>query len=80
MRMHEIIVEKKASAKLCRKRKEGKKIGASAEASCKAQGYIARTSKHTDGTGKQGKKGSGVPVTGKTAPSQQYGGKIKSYP
>ena len=36
-------------------------------------------SKHTDGTGKQGKNGSGVPLNGKYAKGEQYGGKVKDY-
>lgn len=80
MKIHELLVEKRASAKLCRKAKEGKKIGASARSSCVAQGQLPRRSHHTAGTGKQGKKGSGDPVHGKTEPSEKYGGKIKSYP
>ena len=78
MRIHEIILEK-ATLKTCRKGAAGKKIGASAESSCKAQGLISRDSEHTDGSGTQGVKGSGKPVKGKMIKNVKYGGKIKNY-
>ena len=78
MRFHEFVTEK-ASAKTCRKGNEGKKIGISARSSCVSQGLMPHKSKHTDGTGKQGKNGSGTPLNGKYAKGEQYGGKVKDY-
>lgn len=79
MRAHEFIVEAKATAKTCRKGKEGKKIGKSAEDSCKAQGLMPRRSGHTDGTGRQGKKGSGRKLDGTYSKSEVYGGPVRDY-
>ena len=78
MRIHEIILEK-ASVKTCRKGDAGKNIGISAASSCKAQGLMTRDSDTTDGTGKQGVKGSGRPVKGKYVKNEKYGGRLKNY-
>lgn len=79
MRAQEFISEKKASAKTCRRGKDGKRISASMASSCKAQGLMARKTGHTDGTGKQGKKGSGRRLNNKVAKSEKYGGRVKDY-
>lgn len=71
MRAHEFLSERKASPKLCR---SSRKLGASDEASCKAQGLRARTSKgkgHTDGKGNY--------LKGKKRKSVKYGGDVPDY-
>ena len=71
MRANEFISERKASAKLCRSRK---KLGASDQSSCVAQGLRAHQSKgkgHTDGHG--------TCVKGKKMKSVHYGGSVEDY-
>ena len=46
---------------------------------CVSLGLRAHDSGHTDGTGKQGVKGSGVKLRGKKAKSEIYGGRVKDY-
>jgi hypothetical protein len=48
-------------------------------AQCVGHGLRAHDSDHTDGTGKQGEKGSGHPVKGRKAKSEKYGGRVKDY-
>ena len=71
MRAHEFISERKASPKLCR---STKKLGASDQSSCVAQGLRAHRSKgkgHTDGHGTY--------VKGKKMKSVHYGGSVEDY-
>lgn len=70
------VDEWKASPQQCR---STKKLGASADSSCKAQGLRARTSSHTTGQGTPGKKGTGVHVKGRKMKSVKYGGPVKDY-
>lgn len=46
---------------------------------CVSLGYRAHDSDHTDGTGKQGVKGSGKRLKGKKAKSEIHGGRVKDY-
>jgi hypothetical protein len=46
---------------------------------CVSLGLRAHDSGHTDGTGKQGVKGSGVPLRGKKSKSEIHGGPVKDY-
>ena len=46
---------------------------------CVALGLRAHDSEHTDGTGRQGKKGSGVRLKGRKSKSEIYGGPVKDY-
>lgn len=46
---------------------------------CVSLGLRAHDSDHTDGTGKQGKKGSGVKLKGKKRKSEIHGGPVKDY-
>jgi hypothetical protein len=78
MRFKEFVIEK-ASAATCRKGNEGGKIGISAKSSCVSQGLMPHKSHHTDGSGKQGKDGSGKSLNGKTVKGEKYGGKVKDY-
>lgn len=79
MRAYDFITEKKASAKTCRKGREGKRIASSMRSSCVSQGLMPHKSGHTDGTGKQGVKGSGKPVDGRYAKGVKYNGPVKDY-
>jgi len=46
---------------------------------CVSLGLRAHDSEHTAGTGKQGKKGSGVRLQGKRMRSEKHGGPVKNY-
>jgi hypothetical protein len=46
---------------------------------CVSLGLRAHDSGHTDGTGKQGVKGSGVKLRGKKSKSEIHGGPVKDY-
>lgn len=46
---------------------------------CVSLGYKAHDSEHTAGTGKQGKKGSGVKLKGRKMASTKHGGSVKNY-
>jgi hypothetical protein len=49
---------------------------------CVSLGYTAHDSDHTDGSGQQGKKGSGKPLRGKAGAkgqSERHGGVVKDY-
>ena len=48
-------------------------------ASCVALGLRSHDSNHTDGTGKQGVKGTGNPLRGKKSKSEIFGGPVKDY-
>jgi hypothetical protein len=46
---------------------------------CVSLGLRAHDTDHTDGTGTQGKKGSGVRLQGKKSKSEIHGGSVKDY-
>jgi hypothetical protein len=46
---------------------------------CVSMGLLKHDSDHTDGTGTQGKKGSGVRLKGKKRKSELHGGPVKDY-
>lgn len=46
---------------------------------CVSLGYRAHDTDHTDGTGKQGKDGSGKKLKGRKARSELHGGRVKDY-
>ena len=46
---------------------------------CVSRGLLKHDSDHTAGTGKQGKKGSGVRIKGKKMKSELHGGPVKDY-
>lgn len=82
MRIYEIISEK-------RKLSPPKKSQCSAPraklsnvrySQCVARGWRAHASDHTDGTGKQGVKGSGKSQRGRYIKSEKFGGPNKYYP
>lgn len=86
MRIAELLVlierkggNHKASDKTCNKAKAGKNVGASAEASCKAQGKLKRSTDHKDKSGTQGEKGSGKEINGKYVKGEEYGGPYPDY-
>lgn len=66
--------EWKASAKLCKSNKPISKLGASAAASCKSQGYRARSGKKSHKVGK-----SRITVDGRKIKGAAYGGPLPDY-
>lgn len=68
------IEEWKASKKLCTSSKPNSKLGASALASCKSQGYRTRSGKKSHKIGK-----SRVTVGGKKIRGKAYGGPLPDY-
>jgi hypothetical protein len=78
MRAKDFIFEKKASANTCRRGRSGKSIGISARSSCVSQGLMTRQTDHTDGTGRQGVKGSGKKLRGYVK-GEKYGGPARDY-
>ena len=81
MRATEFITEKKLKAPTRSQCSVGhSRLSNVRYSQCVSRGYIAHDSDHTDGSGTQGKKGSGKPLRGKkvkTAPNgpvRNYGG------
>jgi len=66
--------EWKASAKLCKSSTPDSKLGASALASCKSQGYRARDGKKSHKIGKNR-----IKVGGKRIKGKQYGGPLPDW-
>jgi hypothetical protein len=48
-------------------------------AQCVSNGMLKHDTNHTDGTGKQGVKGSGVKLKGRKSKSEVHGGPVKDY-
>ena len=48
-------------------------------AQCVSHGLLKHDSNHTDGTGKQGVKGSGKSLKGRKSKSELHGGPVKDY-
>lgn len=49
-------------------------------AQCVSRGFRAHDSDHTDGTGRQGVKGSGKKLRGRRVKGEKFGGPLKYYP
>lgn len=69
-----LIDEWKASAKLCKSNVPNSKLGASALASCKSQGYRAREGKKSFKIGKKR-----ITVGGRKIKGKKYGGPLPAY-
>ena len=81
MRIYEIISEKKIP-KPTKSQCAVKRLSNVRYSQCVSLGLKAHDSDHTDGTGKQGKDGSGTQVRGKSGvsgKSVKYGGRVKNY-
>lgn len=78
MRASEFVFEKKLpnpSASQC----AVKRLSNVRYSQCVSLGLRAHDSDHTAGTGKQGVKGSGVPLRGKKLRSEKHGGPVKDF-
>lgn len=71
---HEDIEEWKASRKLCKSKRSDKSLGASALASCRAQGLRSRKNKR-----RMKIKGKIRSLQGKKIKSDDYGGPVNDY-
>lgn len=78
MRANEFIFEKKI-ANPTKSQCQIKRLSGVRYSQCVSLGLRAHDSDHTDGTGKQGVKGSGVKLRGKKAKSETQGGPVKDY-
>jgi len=78
MKILELLIEKDIANP---SRSQCKKPGLSnvRYSQCVSLGYRAHDTDHTDGTGKQGKKGSGKKLKGRKAKSVIHGGQVKDY-
>lgn len=78
MRAEEFVQEKKI-AKPTASQCAAKSLSAVRRSQCVGLGLKAHDSDHTDGTGKQGVKGSGRKLKGRKAKSVRHGGTVKDY-
>lgn len=80
MRIKEILSEKKLPAPTASQCSVGhSRLSNVRYAQCVSHGLLKHDSDHTDGTGKQGVKGSGVKLKGKKRKSELHGGTVKDY-
>jgi hypothetical protein len=78
MRINEILSERKLSppsSSDC----SVKVLSNVRRAQCVSRGLRAHDSDHTDGTGKQGVKGSGKSLKGRKVKGEKFGGPVKDY-
>lgn len=78
MRITELLVEK-TMAKPTKRQCKVKRLSRVRYGQCVSLGYRAHDSDHTDGTGRQGVKGSGKKLKGRKAKSEIHGGPVKDY-
>jgi hypothetical protein len=82
MRANEFITEKHISTPTRSQCKGGRSLSRVRYNQCVSLGYLAHDSDHTDGSGTQGKKGSGTHLRGKKGAkgqSERHGGVVKDY-
>ena len=74
MKIFDIITEAEASAELCKSSKPNKDLGASNLASCKSQGFRARSTKR-----KYKIAGKTQGISGKKVRGKKYGGNLPAH-
>jgi hypothetical protein len=80
MRIIELLSEKKIAAPTASQCSIGRsRLSNVRYSQCVSRGMLKHDSNHTDGTGKQGVKGSGVKLKGKRRKSEAHGGPVKDY-
>lgn len=80
MRANEFVYEKKLAAPTASQCSVGKsRLSNVRYSQCVSHGLLKHDSDHTDGTGRQGVKGSGVKLKGKKRKSELHGGPVKDY-
>lgn len=78
MLITELLTEKKLSSPT-QSQCQVKRLSNVRYAQCVALGMRAHDTGHTDGTGKQGVKGSGHKLKGRKDKSEVHGGRVKDY-
>lgn len=78
MKILELIAEKKLAAPTA-SQCAVKRLSNVRYAQCVSRGMRSHDSDHTDGTGKQGVKGSGRTLKGRKSKSEKFGGPVKNY-
>jgi hypothetical protein len=80
MRIIELISEKKLAAPTASQCSVGhSRLSNVRYAQCVSRGMLKHDTDHTDGTGKQGVKGSGQSLKGRKSKSEVHGGPVKDY-
>jgi hypothetical protein len=80
MRITELLAEKKLEAPTQSQCSVGHaRLSNVRYSQCVSRGMLKHDTGHTDGTGKQGVKGSGRSLKGKKAKSVKFGGYVKDY-
>lgn len=80
MRITELLTEKSLAAPTASQCSVGhSQLSNVRYGQCVSLGLLAHRSDHTDGTGKQGVKGSGHKLKGRKAKSVKHGGPVKNY-
>jgi hypothetical protein len=80
MRITELLAEKKLAAPTQSQCSVGhSRLSNVRYSQCVGLGMLKHDSDHTDGTGKQGVKGSGQKLKGRKAKSVKHGGYVKDY-
>jgi hypothetical protein len=77
MKITELLAEKKLPAPTksqCQKPRHN--LSSARYAQCVSRGFKAHDTDHTDGSGKQGVKGSGKPLRGRKVRGEKYGGPL----
>jgi hypothetical protein len=78
MKINELLAEKKLPAPTQSQCSIGRsRLSNVRYSQCVGMGMLKHDSDHTDGTGKQGVKGSGKPQKGRKIKSEKYGGPNK---
>ena len=80
MRITELLSEKKLATPTASQCSVGhSRLSNVRYAQCVSNGMLKHDTSHTDGTGKQGVKGSGHSLKGRKAKSEKHGGSVKDY-
>ena len=80
MRITELLSEKKLATPTASQCSVGhSRLSNVRYAQCVSNGMLKHDTDHTDGTGKQGVKGSGVKLKGRKSKSEVHGGPVKDY-
>jgi hypothetical protein len=80
MRISEILSEKKLPTPTASQCSVGhSRLSNVRYSQCVSNGMLKHDTGHTDGTGKQGVKGSGRPLKGRKSKSEKHGGPVKDY-
>ena len=80
MRIFELLSEKKMAAPKASQCSVGRsRLSNVRYSQCVSNGLLKHDTDHTDGTGKQGVKGSGRSLKGRKTKSELHGGRVKDY-